>query len=276
MKTLLFYLQIFLLVGSNIVHAQGSIKPIDKAELKLYYKLSFQRDSTDIHSVREDVFVLQIGNDLSRFISHGNFCVDSVLMANPDLDFESRRNLAFGGPRYSHHWDIFKHYDDGVIVTTDYVMPDKYLYREDIDLFHWKLTGETSTISGYEVQKAVTEFAGRKWVAWFASEIPINDGPYKFNGLPGLILKISDTKQHYVFDLLSMHTAKTEKENIYYRDFSFIETTKSQFFAAKERFRQDIIGGLLTSGMPVHEDTDLDRAQQNMLRRNNPIELTAD
>lgn len=276
MKALLFYLQIFLLVGSNIVHAQGSIKPIDKAELKLYYKLSSQRDSTDIHSVREHVFVLQIGNDLSRFISHGNFYVDSVLMANPDLDFESRRNLAFDRPRYSHHWDIFKHYDDGVMVTTDYVMPDRYQYRENIDLFHWKLTDETSTISGYEVQKAVTEFAGRTWIAWFASEIPINDGPYKFNGLPGLIVKISDTKQHYVFELLSMHTAKTEKENIYYRDFSFIKTTKAIFFATREQFRQDIIGGLITSGMPVHEDTDLDRIQQSMLRRNNPIELTVD
>jgi len=72
---------------------------------------------------------------------------------------------------------------------------------------------------------------------------------------------------------LSMHTAKTEKGNIYYGDFSFVETTKSQFFAARERFRQDIISGLLTSGVPVHEDTDLDRAQKNMLRRNNPIEL---
>ncbi len=276
MKTLLFYLQISLFVGSNIVHAQGSIKPIDNPELKLYYKLSFQLDSTDIYSVREDVFVLQIGNDLSRFISHGNFYMDSVLMANPDLDFESRRNLTLGRPRYSHHWEIFKHYDDGVIVTRDYVMPDSYQYLEDIDLFHWKLTGETSRISGYEAQKAVTDFGGRAWVAWFTSEIPINDGPYKFNGLPGLILKISDTKQHYVFELLSMHTAKTETENIYYRDFNYIETTKSQFFATRERFRQDIIGGLLTSGMPVHEDTDLDRVQKNMLRRNNPIELIAE
>jgi len=151
MQALLFYLLIFLLFGSNTIYAQGSLKPIDKAELKLYYKLSYQLDSTDIHSVREHVFVLQVGNDLSRFTSHGNFYVDSVLMANPDMDFESRRNLAFDRPRYSHHWDILKYYEDEVMVTTDYVMPDSYQYREYIDLFHWELTDEISTISGYEV-----------------------------------------------------------------------------------------------------------------------------
>lgn len=33
-------------------------------------------------------------------------------------------------------------------------------------------------------QKATCDFAGRKWIAWFTTEIPIQDGPYKFYGLP--------------------------------------------------------------------------------------------
>jgi GLPGLI family protein len=47
-------------------------------------------------------------------------------------------------------------------------------------------------IGNWEAQKATTEFGGRKWTAWFCEEIPLSDGPYKFKGLPGLIVKISD------------------------------------------------------------------------------------
>ena len=46
--------------------------------------------------------------------------------------------------------------------------------------------------------KAVTEFAGRKWTAWFTEELPFQDGPYKFRGLPGLIVKLEDATQSHV------------------------------------------------------------------------------
>jgi len=45
-------------------------------------------------------------------------------------------------------------------------------------------------ISDYNVTKAKVEFRGRKYEAWFSEEIPINAGPWKFFGLPGLILEV--------------------------------------------------------------------------------------
>ena len=56
----------------------------------------------------------------------------------------------------------------------------------------------------YSVQKANAEFGGRIWNAWFTNDIPFSDGPYKFSGLPGLILKISDVTNSHNFELIGL------------------------------------------------------------------------
>ncbi len=273
MKHLAAFLTILIFSFPGLIKGQGNIKPIDEAVLELHYKLTFQRDSTDKESIRTEIFVLQIGKQVSRFISIGNLYRDSALVSNPNLDFS---DLIRNRPRFSHHWQIFKAFPEGKITTIDYVLPYSYKYQEDLDLFNWMLLNEKSEILGYEVLKAIADFGGRTWEAWFAPEIPFNDGPYKFNGLPGLILSICDTKKHYCFELQSIHYLEPGSKPIYFRDFRYIETTKSVFFQLRERFRQDFVGGLLSTGMPIHENTNLDRAQENMRRRNNPIELKAE
>ncbi len=274
MRKLLFFMPLISVLMPHISNAQ-SLEPIDGVTLKCYYKFSFQRDSTDVNSIRENKTILLIGDTSSLFYSYGNYYMDSVIVANTNADANILRSLLRERPRYSHQWQIFKNYWNENITTVDYIMPDSYKYHEDI-IFEWILTNDTKLFKGYNVQKATTYFGGRKWFAWFAPEIPISDGPYKFRGLPGLILHVEDSRQYFVFEIHAIIRPDPESEMIYRRNRRYIETTKQQFFAARERFRQDIIGGLLTSGMPVHEDTDLDRAQQNMLRRNNPIELIAE
>ena len=248
------------------------LEAIDEVTLKCYYNFTFQRDSTDTGSTNENKTVLLIGDSVSMFYAYGNYYMDSVIIANPKSDGTVLSSLLRNRPRFSYHWQVLKNNQSHNITTFDYIMPDSYKYHEDIT-HEWLLSGETKYLKGYVVQKATTQFAGRQWIAWFSPEIPINDGPYKFFGLPGLILQVEDSMQYFVFQIQSIIRPVTGSEMIYHRKRSYIETTKSQFFAARERFRQDIISGLLTSGVPVHEDTDLDRAQKNMLRRNNPIEL---
>src|SRR5690606_1469092 len=64
-------------------------------------------------------------------------------------------------------------------------------------------------------QRADIRFGGRDWVAWFTTEIPIPDGPYKFCGLPGLIVSIADTQQHWQFDLTHILNVKRRAAMIY-------------------------------------------------------------
>ena len=77
-------------------------------------------------------------------------------------------------------------------------------YTEEYPLQQWELTDELQTIQGYSCQKATCHWRGRDYEAWFTSEIPIRRGPWKFGGLPGLIVKISDAKKEYNFELVRL------------------------------------------------------------------------
>jgi GLPGLI family protein len=79
---------------------------------------------------------------------------------------------------------------------------------EEIPLQNWELRDDTLTVAGYLCQKAECRFRGRNYTAWFASGIPINNGPWKFGGLPGLILKVYDHAEHYVFECVYIENHK--------------------------------------------------------------------
>lgn len=83
--------------------------------------------------------------------------------------------------------------------------------------FNWKILSEKQKIGEYNTQKATTEFGGRKWTAWFSSDIPFQDGPYKFSGLPGLIVKIEDEGKNYSWIL------QGNKKVNDYTEYSYIE-----------------------------------------------------
>lgn len=65
----------------------------------------------------------------------------------------------------------------------------------------WKIENETKKSSSLQLQKATAKFGGRNWIAWFSKDIAFQEGPYKFHGLPGLIVEIYDDKKNYHFSL---------------------------------------------------------------------------
>ena len=66
----------------------------------------------------------------------------------------------------------------------------------------------------WKLQKATTDFGGRKWTAWFTTEIPYSEGPYKFKGLPGLVVELSDSENNFQFELVKISKPENENPNI--------------------------------------------------------------
>lgn len=244
---------------------------LDTSNLVITYKMTWRQDSNNIEHVRQENMILFIGKKINMFESYNFYKFNSIgRKAEQEgrlADFLNGTEISNFKTRYSYR--IYKNYPTGKITYTDKVMPAYLQYSEDLDIFTWHLTDLIDTIGGYIAYCAYTEYGGRHWVAWYTTDIPISEGPYKFRGLPGLIIKLYDDKNHYVFDMVSME--RSDKAIlIEYIDMGWVQTSRSDFLKAEENFRLDIINRAKEAGANSESQQ---VAARNMAKRNNPIEF---
>jgi GLPGLI family protein len=131
---------------------------------------------------------------------------------------------------------VFKNWPAGNLTITDAVMMDVYSYTEPANQMEWEILPDTQTLLSYSCQKAKTTFRGREFEAWFAFDIPINEGPWKFSGLPGLILKVADSRGHYVFECIGLEQTHTPIE---FADRDYLKTNRRDLSRVKRKFYED-------------------------------------
>ncbi len=86
-----------------------------------------------------------------------------------------------------------------------------FQYAEPIPNLKWNVFPEHKIIIGYDCQRATCSFRGRNYEVWFTSEIPLSYGPWKLQGLPGLILEVADEKNEYHFIAVGIEQVKGEE-----------------------------------------------------------------
>ncbi len=161
-------------------------------------------NSTQKEVSHSEIMVLNIDKEKSEYFSSGKFVSDSTIYSEikdgtyylkPPAPPKKRSEIQIIlGDR------VNKTSNSDQIEFITKVSESNYLVKQTINL-NWKLHPEYITVLNYKAQKATTEFGGRKWIAWFAKDIPFQDGPYKFRGLPGLIVKIEDETKSHLFEL---------------------------------------------------------------------------
>ena len=225
---------------------------IDRAQILVTYMLDFRQDSTNLDDKRSEEMLLFIGNNISLFMSYNDALNDTVqaeLLRAKQMGIIDLQTLIdqysvsiSRGPISRFDFRIYKFFAENRLMFQDYVMPHFYTYEEPLQFLNWQIIpGEEKIIQNYRVQKATTTFGGRNWVAWFAPEVPISDGPYKFNGLPGLIIKIGDTRGHYVFTLTSFERLSSPRPIELIPGTNEVKTTRKNFLRAAENFRNSIL-----------------------------------
>lgn len=155
-----------------------------------------------------------------------------------------------------------------------------YYYEDNDYPMKWQLSPETTVINGYKCQKAFTKFEGRKYVAWFTRQIPISNGPYKFGGLPGLIVSIKDETNSYKFELARIYQPNSSYEInlpgkvMYYKQPGKI-ISKAEYYRSYYDFEKNYADKFLGDGMTKVNDEDGFRNsyRDKIKHRNNPIEL---
>lgn len=272
-------------VYSNAQNHRGTKKTLDSVKLMCFYDLLFQPDSTDANSKITEEFLLLIGNNTAYSESTNSYLSRqsiSETVASGNIEgFLS--DLALGRiPRTRFNTQIYINYPIEKITVIDRIGMDLYSYTQNQNELNWIIHPEKREIKGYTVQKATTTYGGRNWTAWFAPEIPLNFGPHVFQGLPGLIIKVLDTKNHYEFSL-RMITNPEIIESIDINTQNVISICKSGFFELRDRLKDNPHGVLMqsiqSSGGSFQFDDETSAQQtinENARRRNNPLELRAD
>lgn len=245
---------------------------IDSLKYRADYQLSYQNDSIDVYSKDQENFILFIGNLQSLFVSENTFKRDSLKNALIKSRNISGFNLA-NVPKSEFSYRIVKNRSDKSIVFYDLLFRTSINYKESVKL-DWDLTDQKEKIGSLMCGIAYVNYGGRRYKTWYSSDIPIPEGPYKFFGLPGLIIKMEDTKGHYKFELLSFKDKTSEKELITMesRLFSGTSTTKHKYLSAKDDYINNLGEQLKQSGIMIGNDA-IKNVQKRERKKNNPIEL---
>lgn len=243
------------------------------------YDYKFISDSTNRMNVKNEIMILNVQKDRTEFYSYERYSSDSI-----QLSESKKGNMAMQKNKVLINERIIKYPNSNQIDYITFMSWDKYIIKQDIDL-KWKLENRFTKILGYDVQEATTEFGGRNWVAWFAKELPIPDGPYKFKNLPGLILKIEDTSKSHIFELKGI---RTNDHNFSYPNLNNYKEYKLNFDQYVKKFKEyrknptadligqipdqrDAEGNFKTSAQIIKELND--KWLENFKKDNNIIEI---
>lgn len=245
----------------------------DTLKLEVIYVYKYQKNKTDTTSVQMENMVLKISNSFSYYISLNKLKIREMSKAYRNSN-SMPTNLNTIARTKIHH-TVLKDYNKKQTVICDVFGLNSFSYTENTNDYKWNLHPEKKDILGYSCKKATTTFAGRDYVAWYTTDIPIPDGPYKFKGLPGLILFIHDTNNHYSFEANSILQAQTifNAKGLIYKN---IATTKEDFFSVKKRFKEKPSSMMNAGGLQFPKEL-LDKAdriaKERMKYENNPLEL---
>lgn len=178
-----------------------------------FYRFKMQHDSTTKAKPHEELAVLIMSKKGSVFYGEDKVKFDSLIYSQIEKSLKTGSNNVnvFGMKRGILASIVTKSYPSYKVNFKNIIYSELYSYEEKRKL-NWQISKETQKIREWNCQKAEVDYLGRKWIAWFTNSIPIPDGPYKFHGLPGLIVKIEDTNQEFGFTLEGVSNKVIERE----------------------------------------------------------------
>ena len=207
---------------------------VGRATLKCAYRLRWAKDRAHDKWI-EQTFILQCGPAMSKFYDQRVRAIDDMLQTAAPSDLQSNPSAYSGGDRLT----IFQNMPTGELTLTDSFSAEFYRCVEPMPAFEWRISGDTCTILGYACRRAECDVRGRSYTAWFAEEIPVSCGPWKFHGLPGLIMAVEDADGDYSFRIEGIDQCD---EAIDIDTRQYIDSPREKYLRLKHRYLLDPIG----------------------------------
>lgn len=217
-------------------HGSADTETIDSAYLQICYALN----AVDINNpdTYDDMQYLEIGDSTYKYYSYFIYRSDSL-----SKEWHKEHKGARTAPRVLGNggkveWlqykcsEYFTYKNKQQFV--EYANMPQYMTKyncscsEKLPFQLWKIENDTMTVASHLCYKATCRFRGREYVAWFTPEIPSNAGPWKFNGLPGLILKVEDSTKEYTFECIGIKSFSQKKPILIYSIYKNYPTMDKQ------------------------------------------------
>lgn len=257
--------------STNVSNAQGpygipvlnteKYTVLDSANFRFTYELTFVSDPSKPNTKQTNQLILLVGNKFSKFFPE-----------HPTIKTEKKSKHADGAAMTSGGGlagtEVFKNFSTKTetITTILFGSTNVYIYEENIPDIKWTILPDKKEIYSYQCQKATTTFLGRSYEAWFTTEIPINNGPWKFGNLPGFILAVEDIQKHYIFNCIEIQPLQ-KKEAIVKYDWKYVPLSNKELNQLIKRMFDNITQVMESTGKII-----VSSSKKNISMPYNPLE----
>ncbi|OUN59327.1 GLPGLI family protein [Alistipes sp. An66] len=241
---------------------------LDTTQFVVSYRMLYRQRPENEHPM-EDLLLLQIGRNVTKFYSYKTWQTDSLVRVTPPEQVMANLGSFHGGVQDV----LFRNAAAGRLTHTDQIGMDHLLYTEPLPDCGWELTDGERTILGYACRRAACTFRGRNYEAWYTPEIAVSCGPWKFGGLPGLILAVRDAA-----GVLELEATGVEQrvEPICMTDRNYMKTNRKKYLELKQKVMTDPVGYLAGNSnvrMTIKSEDGTPLNPGDLLRGYNAIEL---
>lgn len=233
-RILILSILIFITIGSFAQNA-------DFASIQVIYEFKHMRDTgrRDIYHTEE--MGLLVSKTSSFYYSFTGKRQEEKMQAKAaEAEASGSNEIDLGLWRATTNESIYLFKKNRALYKLVNYKGNSYLIKEPFPALSWHIGRETKKIKNHLCQSATTRFGGRKYTAWFTTDIPLGFGPWKLQGLPGLILEAEDGKGEVKFKCISVN------ENGSFGKIALpansISTTQSAFDRMKEGMKTTAAG----------------------------------
>jgi len=238
------------------------------------------RDTTNIGRIWEEDFQLAFNTQRSLYTSYTKQMQDSILKSKIEAAASMGSNQVNMGLLIpSTAENIFTSANEKTVYVNKFFSENNYLIKEVMEKINWKIEKETKKLLGYTCQMATGICKGRKYTAWFTTDIPVSFGPWKLQGLPGLIMEAYDDSQRIKFTCTRLTLGDLPPPNISFElPSDAIVTSHSDYNRMEKAYKESLgVGGYTGTDASIDKVTVLGDPQEKARKKftvNYPLELT--
>ena len=183
MKNTLKLLFLLIFLYSGIINSQNVF----------HYTFSVRGEPRDGMLIYDAKLDQALYVDLYTTVKKNNKIVDETGFIPKDASTVLKARTAVG--------DRYFYKNKSKIKFTEELLKSKFFVDDYTLNINWDLPDETKTINELTCKKATAIVRGRNWEVWYTPDIPMFYGPWKFYGLPGLIVSAMDESKEFFFTL---------------------------------------------------------------------------